>query len=373
MNFELDEQQRMLRSLVEQFVADHYDAPRRKGYQSGETGFSVENWRVFAEIGLLALPFSSGDGGLQGGSVEIATVMQVFGRGLVAEPFLTDVLLSGAILSRSTSCEVREQWLSRIIAGKARVALAHVEHAARFNIEHVEMQAVKHGDAFELHGAKTLVMAAVGVDAYIVSARLSEVPPTSAGIGLYLVSADSHGLGRRDYRLVDGSVASDVRFDAVRATTRLDITFDDFLHVINSVRLAACAEMLGIMSMLFDATLGYLKTRKQFGVPLGSFQVIQHRMADLYTVLEQSRSQLYRAMLTAESHSRYGETIVGAKSYISDRAIALSRDCIQLHGGIGVSDELIIGHGHKRILLLATLFGNADYELEKYSVLTRNQ
>jgi len=365
-DFELNEDQVLLKGLVENFVEDRYDLARRAGYQREAQGFSTENWRLMAELGLLALPFAAGHGGLDGGVVEIITVMEALGAGLVAEPVLPALLIAGRLIEAAGTDAQKAAWLPRIIAGEARIALAHFEHAARYNLSAVATTAkVAESGGTVIDGAKTMVMAGVGADGLLVSARLSGGCGDPAGIGLFVVPADARGVDARAYRLTDGSVASEVHFRGVTDAQPLAGGFAAFATVIDEARIAACAEMLGIMTRLFDATLEHVRTRKQFGAALGSFQVIQHRMADNFVRLEQSRSQLYRAALAAAGAGR-ARAIAGAKSLIAANAIALGEDCIQLHGGMGTTDELAIGHGHKRLLLLASLFGDADAELERY-------
>lgn len=361
-NFDLDEQQQMLRDLVARFAADRYDIDKRAAYRREDTGFSGENWTMLGELGLLALPFAAENGGLGGGAAEIITVAEQIGRGFCVEPWLTDLLLAGRLLERAGSDAQREAWIPRLASGEARLALAHVEHAARYNPLHVACE-VRDG---RLSGAKTFVLSGAGADAFIVSARTGGGPATPEGLSLWLVPADAAGLHRRDYRLTDGSVASELRLDGVRdaeplpgnAAAALIGTFDE-------VRLAAGAEMIGIMETLLAQTLDYVRTRKQFGQPIGSFQANQHRLADTYVALEQSRSHLLRAAL-APADSQRAATIAGASAFINESAVKLGEVCIQLHGGMGVTNELAIGHGHKRILLLANLFGDADTELARY-------
>jgi alkylation response protein AidB-like acyl-CoA dehydrogenase len=364
-NFELNEDQLLLKNLTEQFVADRYDdLTRRDAYQQSQSGFSGENWALLAELGLLALPFAEDDGGLGGGMIEIITVMEALGRALVTEPLLGDLLLAGALIAETGTEAQKARWLPRIMSGEARVALAHFEHEARYDIGHVGARSQRDGGSgFKLEGAKTLVLSGADADAYLVSARNGD------DIHFHIVPADSAGLHRRDYRLVDGSVASELRLLSVPAGERLAGGMAEFARVVDRARIAMSAEMLGIMSMLFDTTLDYVRTRKQFGVPIGSFQAIQHRLADLYAALELSRSQLYRAALAQDSDEGRARAIAGAKSYVSANAVRLGEECIQLHGGIGTSNELIVGHGHKRLLLLATLFGDSDSELERFNAL----
>lgn len=363
-NFDLDEQQTMLRDLVSRFIADRYGLTARAGYRATPEGFSRENWGLLAELGLLALPYPGEFGGLDGGNVELITVMEELGRGLCAEPYLSDLLLGGCLLARAGTEAQRADWLPRIIAGNARVALAHFEHEARFNTALVTTKA----DG-GISGVKSMVLAGQGVDAFIVSARENGGSLEADGLSLWLVPADADGLERRSYRLADGSVACELHLRNLTRAERLPGKADALFEIFDTARIAACAEMVGIMAMLMDATLEHIRTRRQFGQPIGSFQAVQHRMADLYVLLELSRSHLLRAALTEGDARQRAAAIAGAKSFIGAGAVKLGEECIQFHGGMGITDELAIGHGHKRILLLAALLGDPDRELVRYGQL----
>ena len=216
-----------------------------------------------------------------------------------------------------------------------------------------------------LQGEKTVVLGSGGADAFLVSARTTESSGAD-GIGFYFVDRDAPGLAITPFRIADGSVAARLRLEDVPVREKLDVSFDAFLSAVDDSRIAACAEMIGIMSTLFEATLEHVRTRKQFGAPLGSFQVIQHRMADLYVLLEQSRSQLYRAALSGTSGRAQPAAVAGMKSYVSAAALEMGEQCIHLHGGMGITDELLIGHALKRIRVLALTFGDATAALDDY-------
>ena len=362
MNFDLDEDQVMLGDLVSRFMAGRYDGPRRARYRAEPQGFSTDNWRTLANLGLLALPFAEEHGGMAGGAVELMVVMQALGRGLCAEPYLSDLLLAGRVLDLGGTAAQRAEWLPAVIAGRRRLALAHSETAGRFNPAYVACRA----EGGRLSGAKTFVLAGVGVDGFIVSAREDGAMDAAEGLSLGLVRPGAPGLQVREYRLVDGSAACELWLEGVEAE-RLAGGGEVLWAAFDTARLAACAEMVGNMSMLMEATLEHLRTRRQFGQPIGQFQALQHRAAELYASLEQSRAQLNRAVMAAPGEA--AGAIAGAKAFIASAAVKLGEACIQLHGGMGLSDELAIGHGHKRILLLATLLGDAEAELDRYLAL----
>jgi alkylation response protein AidB-like acyl-CoA dehydrogenase len=256
------------------------------------------------------------------------------------------------------------------MSGTAHLGLAHFEHAARFNLAHVGLRAETRGSVVILEGEKMMAPLA-GCDPWIVSARERGTVHDPDGIGFYLVSPTAAGIQRRDFRLADGSRAGKIRFEGVAAGERLSGGYGAFARAIDTARFATGAEMIGIMSTLFESTVEYLRCRQQFGVPLSSFQALQHRLADLYVLLEQSRSQVYRAAVCMEGALQRERSIAGMKSYLSTAAVEIGEECVHLHGGIGTTDELALGHGYKRLLVLATLFGDADTELARFCKLAR--
>ena len=360
MNFELSEEQRLLRDLIERYAADRYDAVTRLRYVAEPHGFSIDGWRVLAGTGLLAFPFSEAFGGLGSQSATLITVMEAIGRSVIAEPVLPTLVMAGGVLDRGGSEAQKRIWLPRLIDGNGFLALAHGEHEARFDETAVAARAMPDGAAARIDGDKQMALGGPFADAFIVSAR-SE----SGAIGLYLVAGDAEGLDRRDYRMVDGSAASDLVLRQVRAEPMAG-GFDAVAATLAEARLAISAELTGLMAMMFDATLDYVKTRNQFGQPIGAFQAIQHRMADNYARLELSRSHLYRAAATTGTAGERHGALAGAKAFISARAIELGEDAIQLHGGIGITEELLVGQAFKRVLLLASLLGDSDWELRRY-------
>lgn len=360
MNFDLNGEQSLLRDLVERFVADHYDPIRRLNYIAEPGGFSRAGWQIMADIGLLALPFSEEHGGLGGGAVELITVAEALGKGVATEPVLAVILTAASLIERGGSDAMKAGLLPRIIAGECLPALAHLERGARFLATKPQVQAV----GGRIDGAKSCVMGGGYADQLLVTACDEQGAP-----GVYLVDAAAHGVTRTDYRLVDGSVASDIQFSNVPAE-RLPQGQAALEHVLDQARLAIIAELVGLMAHMFEATVDYVKTRQQFGQPIGRFQAVQHRLADGYAMVELSRSQLYRAAAqnpgTAEAHA----AIIGAKAYISGCAMKIAEEAVQLHGGIGTTEELMVGQAFKRTMLLAALLGDADWDLRHYVQLT---
>lgn len=368
MNFDLTEDQSLLKAAVERFVTDRYggDIERRRGYRAEPSGFSAENWRMLADLGLLGLTLPEDVGGLGGGRVELITAFEALGRGLVVEPVL-DALVAGALLGRAGTAAQRADWLPRLIAGEGRLALAHPEAAARFNLAHVATTARAAGDGFVLTGEKTAVLGGADADGLIVSARLKGGLRDRDGIGFFLVPGDAAGVHRRGYRIADGGVAAEVvlRDVAVPGGARLAGGLDALENVAALARLAACAEMLGLAGLLLDATVGYAKTRQQFGQPLGKFQVLAHRLTDAYVAVEQARGQVLRAALSSEDG--LARAAAAAKAFVTEAAMSVAHTAVQVHGGMGVTDELAVGHALKRIRVLALTFGDAEAALADYA------
>jgi alkylation response protein AidB-like acyl-CoA dehydrogenase len=362
-NFNLSEEQALLKDAVERFADQRYDVPQRAAYRASPAGYSGENWAELAGLGVLALPFDPEYGGLGGGPIELATIMEALGRALAVEPVLEEIVIAGGLLAVAGNAAQKQRWLPAMIEGTAHLALAHVERQARFALLDVETTASSTTSGTRLTGQKSFVPAGAGADAYLVSARRTgEEGP--AAIRFYLVEGDAAGVERKSFRLVDGSVAVQLTLREAQGDP-LEGGIDRLTEAVERAQIAAGAEMLGLMSRLFDSTLEHVRNRRQFGAPLASFQVIQHRMVDLYVSLELSRSQLYRAALITADGAR-PRAVAGMKSYLSAAAVSMGEQCIHLHGAMGTTDELSVGHAHKRILVLATLFGDADHELRRF-------
>lgn len=371
MNFSLNETQEMLADSIEKFIENEYDFDARQKYAGTDTGFSDEVWQMFADLGWTAVPFSEADGGFDGTSIDTMVVMQRLGRGLVVEPYLANVVLAGGVLKRLANDAQRQRWLQPLIAGQLHAALAFVEPQARYEVANVSSTATRDGDGWRLSGHKGLVLNGRNASLLLVPARTSGRRDDSGGISLFAVDAGADGVSVVHYPTVDGHNAAEIRFDDVslagdaligdegQAYPALDATIDE-------ATLAVCAEAVGIMHILKDKTVEYSKNRIQFGVPIGSFQALQHRMVDMLTDCEQSQSLLmYATMVHAAGQDDAKQAISAIKYKIGTTGRKVGEEAVQLHGGMGVTWELDVAHYFKRLIAIGQMFGNADWHLDK--------
>lgn len=359
MNFDLSEEQELFRAAVERFVQP-VDTEFRRRLRSKPEGYDLARWRELAELGLLALSVGEDAGGMGGGPIDLALVAEALGKGNAPDPWLENGVLPARILAASG----RQDLLDQLLTGQSVVACALAERSQRYSLVAKGMVAKPHGNGFVLSGEKTFVLGGAMADWLVISAECS------GETALFLVSGDAVGLERRSYRLSDGSMACELRClnVTVGAEARLSLDLAGLLAIIDDVRLLAAAEMLGLGQRLFDDTLDYVKQREQFGVALGTFQALQHRLVECYAALEQARSMLYRAALAdASDPAAWHRSCAGAKAFIGEQADRVAREAVQMHGGMGVTDELALGHALKRVLLLSRLFGDADSALAEYA------
>lgn len=365
MNFDLTEDEEMLKALAERYVVDRYDIDRRRGYLALPQGFSPENWALLGELGLLAAPFDPADGGLGLDGTGVATVFEALGRGLVVEPLIENQLVAGRLFAATAPAALREDWLGGVLDGTRRLALAHVEGGSRSGLVWVETTARQRDGEVRITGTKLCVPAGAGADGYIVSARSADAPDRADGLGLFLVPAGATGLSATPWRMADGSVAVSLAFDNVPAAP-LDGGLAAIEHNETLASLARSAEALGIMERIFAETRDYLVTREQFGSRLAAFQAIQHRMVAQYAVIEQSRALLNLAQVSW-GQPGFAAAVAGARAYIAPASITLGHEMIQFHGGMGVSDELSISHAHKRLLVLSRWPDDPDTALDRFA------
>jgi alkylation response protein AidB-like acyl-CoA dehydrogenase len=375
MNFQFSEEQNMLKDSVARFVQDNYSAQQRRELVASECGFGRDNWQAFADLGWLSIPFDESVGGFGGDAIDLMMIMEQLGKGLVVEPYVATVLLFGGLIQKAGSDAQRESWLPRVIAGEVQGAFAFLERHSRFELADITTTASASGDGYVINGEKTVVANGLAADALVVSVRSGGDRFEEDGISLVLVDANAPGIEREGFRLMDGQLVANIRFNNVAVSADALLGEPGSGHapikaVVDDVTLAVCAEALGIMEKLNSATVEYTGTREQFGVPIGSFQALQHRMVDTFMAYEQTKSLLYRAVCSADEGGIEGQRNLHALKVMVDRAGKLVGDeALQLHGGIGMTDELDIGHYVKRLISIRTLFGNGDHHQARFNQL----
>ncbi|MFN7176562.1 MAG: acyl-CoA dehydrogenase family protein [Thermaurantiacus sp.] len=362
MNFDFTESQALLRETVSRWASDHVggDTHRLKVLRAAPGGFDRSGWEALGELGVLALPFAECDGGLGGGPVEAVAVAEPLGRALTPEPVTECLMGAGTLFAAAASPAVRARHLPAIMSGHLLLAAAITEQRGRTNIAHVETRAKGGGEGWTLAGAKSAVWQGGAADAFLVTARLGGEPRDRAGIALFLVPRDADGIEVRPWRAADGSVAVELTLRDV--TLGPDAQLSEGLDAVEAALvsgwLAASAEMLGGADLLLETTLAYVKGREQFGRPIGNFQVIQHRLTDCYVAIEQARSMVYRAALAPDADR--ARAVTGCHAFVSEAARLVAHEAVQFHGGMGVTDELLVGHALKRIQLLSRLWTDPD-------------
>jgi alkylation response protein AidB-like acyl-CoA dehydrogenase len=375
MNFEFTEEQIMLRDSVERYMREDYDFDTRRSVADSELGMSVDNWKTFAELGWLSIPFAEEHGGFGGSAVDTMLVMEEFGKGLLVEPYLATVVLFGGALQKSGNKAAQDTLIPKIIDGSCLGALAYLERQSRFELADVLTNAKSDGDGYVLNGEKVVVLNGANADQLIVSARTSGEQSDESGVTLFLLAADTAGVERTDYRMMDGQRVANITLKDVRVSADNVLgEVGEGLGILNAVamdaNLALAAEAVGIMGQLNAKTLEYTKTREQFGVAIGGFQVLQHRMVDTFMDYEQSKSMLYRAVCALTNGEEDATTAVHALKVLIDRAgTRVYSEAIQIHGGMGLTDELDIGHYAKRLMMINTTFGNGDYHQAKFNAI----
>ncbi len=373
MDFSLNSDQLMLQQSLQRVLERTYEFDQRKRYLSESKGYSREVWRQFADNGLLALPFSADDGGIGGGAVEVMLTMELLGRFLVLEPYLSTVILAGGCLRLGASPAQRARWLPSLIEGRETFAFAHVERGARYNLAQVHTRAQRLGDSWRIDGRKDFVINGDSADKYIVSARTTGQPHDRDGISLFAVNAAS--LKRRGYRTQDGTRAGDLVLDDVRVEEQDRLgQLNGALALIETVVdlgiAALTAEALGVMSRAHELTVDYLKVRKQFGITIGSFQALQHRAVDMLVSIEQARSMvMYATMMSDTSDVARHHAISAAKAYVGRAGVFIGEQAIQLHGGIGVTEECAVGHYYRRLTMIEILFGDSGHHLAQVAAM----
>lgn len=358
MNFDLSEEQQMFVTSVERFAAP-IDVEARRKLRLSPTGYDRTRWQSLADMGLIALAAGEDAGGMGGSAVDLALVLEAIGKANAPDPLLEHGILPALLLERGGAGAA----LEGVLSGTTIATLAWAERGQRYSLKARGMKADGTGDEVTLTGEKTMVMGALLADLFIVTATVG------GETACYLVPRDAPGLEVRAYRLADGSIAGEVKLTRTPAAATLTLDQAALDSIVADVRLHAAAEMVGLGQRLLDDTLTYVKEREQFGVAIGSFQALQHRLVDCYAREEQARSMLYRAALTDPSDpQKWQRAAAGAKAFIGANVDAIAREAVQMHGGMGITDELAIGHALKRVLVLARLFGDVDTVIAEYAL-----
>ena len=371
MDFQLSDDQRLLKESVDKLIGPAYDdLGKRKKAQGEPNGYSEDLWAKYAELGLLALPFSEEEGGFGGGTVETMIVMEAVGRGLALEPFLAGIILGANLIRLGAGAALRGELIPRIADGSERLAFAHTERQARYDLHDVATHARRTSGGFVLEGDKSVVIHGDSATKLIVSARTSGSHRDRHGITLFLVDPSSPGVSRRAFATQDGQRGAAISLGRVEVPESAVLgSIDDGADLIDRVSALAiaalAAEAVGAMAALHELTLEYLKTRKQFDVPIGSFQVLQHRAVDMFTALEQARSmEYYAAMMAPSDDARERHAAISAaKIQINNSARFLGQAAIQMHGGIGITMEYRSGHYFKRLTMIESAFGDTDHHM----------
>ena len=355
----------MLVDSIDKFIDAEYGFDTRQQYAANDRGYSDEVWRMFAELGWTAVLFDEEDGGFDGGPVDLVVIMQRFGRGLFVEPYLANIVLAGGALKRLASERQKERWLHPIIAGELQATLAFTEPQSRYELANIATTATQDGDTWVLNGRKGFVLNGGTADIVIVPARVGD------DVALFVVDAKADGVRSNGYRTVDGLRAAELSLDNVTVDSdallgERDEGFAALEAVIADATLAVSAEAVGIMHVLKEKTLEYTKSRSQFGVPIGSFQALQHRMVDMLTACEQAESLLlWAAMTCAEDGEETQRAISSIKYLVGTSGRMVGEEAVQLHGGMGVTWDLDVPHYFKRLIAIGQMFGNSDWHLDR--------
>ncbi|WP_339799424.1 acyl-CoA dehydrogenase [uncultured Marinobacter sp.] len=374
MNFDLTEEQQMLKDSLSRFLANEYTFEKRRDIIKSGKGTDQATWNALAEMGLLAYTFPEENDGLGGNAQDTMLVMESFGRALVTEPYLATVVLAGGLIRDAGSDAQKADVLPAIASGERLLALAHYEHGARYNLSHVNTTAKADGSSYVLNGSKTAVIHGGQAHQLVVSARTSGNARDENGISLFLVDANAAGVKVTDFATHDGFRTAELELSNVKVGSdaligSADQAFPAIEKAIDLGTAAVCAEAVGAMEAMTETTLEYTQTRKQFGIPISRFQVLQHRMADMFIQAQQGRSMAILAAAYADSDDRDArrEAISQAKLLIGQGARYVGQEGVQLHGGMGVTDEMFAAHLFKRLTLVNLQFGDSDYHLTRIS------
>ena len=369
MNFDLSEEQQLLKDSVDRFVSDNYDLYARQKLSKNEAGFSDTYWQTMAELGWLGVIIPEAHGGFGGTQADTMVLMEAFGKGLVLEPFFASAVLGTRAIVGGGSTELQTKLLPELMSGTCRLSLAYAEEQSRFDLEDVVTRATANDNGYVINGQKSMVQHGGSADYFVVSARTSGGQRDENGITLFLVDANNEGVSVDAFPTVDGQQAAELRFDNVQVSAsdqlgNLDQGYNLLQDIAIDGILALSAEAVGAMEILYKDTVAYTQEREQFDHRLADFQVLQHRMVEMFMEYEQCKSMLYRATLEVVQNGRDAMRIVHALKYMVGKiGTFIGENAVQLHGGMGVTEELRIGHYFKRLLVIDAQFGNSDHHL----------
>ncbi len=378
MDFEYSEEQQLLADSVRKYLANEYGFEARRKLIASDTGCSESSWSTFAEMGLTAIPFAEADGGFGGGAVDLMAAMEAFGEALVVEPLLDHIGLAARLVARAGSQAQRAAVLPGLIDGSRKSSFAYLERGQRYLLDPATTTASRSGSGWRLDGEKLVVIGAPLADVLVVSAR------SALGASLFLVERSAPGVAVRAYRTIDGQRAGDVSLSGVMLGSDALLGSEGgalalIEEAVDFATALVCADAVGAMQYANDATLEYLKTRKQFGTPIGAFQALQHRMVDMFIACEQARSMAVLAACRVDAAADSTEpaalaarkcVVSSAMVRVADAARLISQESVQLHGGMGMTEEMKVSHTFRRLTVLAQRFGDADHHLERYAALS---
>ena len=378
MNLDSSEEQRLLAASIERFIERDYAFDTRRRIVASPDGYSQDVWRTMSELGLLGLPLPAAYGGFGGGAMDAVSLMQAIGSALIVEPWLASVALGAQLVARGGSDEQRQRVLPAVAEGSLKLAFAHPEAASRHTLANVATRARAEEGGYAISGVKHAVLHGACADLLIVSARTDGGDSDADGLSLFIVERDTPGIALTALRMLDGTRAADIALDEVRVPAQALVGAPDralplIEEVVDFATALVCAEAVGAIKSANDATLAYLKTRKQFGVAIGSFQALQHRMVDLAIEYEQAKSIALLACSAVDTErdaAARSRTVSAAKARIADACRKVSQESIQMHGGLGMSDEVKVSHTFRRLTAIAQQFGDGDHHLERFAALS---
>lgn len=373
MNFDISSEQNILQDSVDRFVQDHYELDKRQLLVLTKQGFSNDNWQTMAELGWLGVSVPEAHGGFGGNEIDTMILMQAFGKGLVLEPFFASTVLGAKAIADGGSEDLKTKMLPGVVDGSRQLTFAYAEAQSRFDLNDIVTRAQRDGDDYVINGHKSMVLHAASAHQIVVSTRTSGGQAEQAGISLFLIDADAAGVEITSFPTVDGQQAAEIKLEGVKVpSSRLLGALDQGYELLNSVAtagiLALAAEAVGAMEILYKDTVAYTQEREQFDHALSDFQVLQHRMVDMFMEYEQCKSLLYRATLEVVQNSTGAQRSVHAlKYYVGKMGTFIGENAVQLHGGMGTTEELRVGHYFKRLLVIDAQFGNSDHHLALFA------